>query len=133
MPADFSAAQKLPVPLSELTAGKRILPFDDNTLYCSLYFTMSPELRTSVSSEADFLLVTDITSEKRTDYSGSAYNTCTSIYLCARDGAVYRVCDIWHSPPLFGRVKVGQSLRGGVASEKEIWTRFEKMLNDSAT
>ena len=94
-----------------------------------MYFIMSPELRTYVSGEADFLLVTDISSSKRNDYNMAAYDTCTSAYLCARDGAVYRVCEVWHSPPAFGRVKLGNSPQGAVASDKEIWKKYKKMLN----
>ena len=128
VPGDLSAAPDLSVPLAELTRGKRILPVRNETLYGSLYALMPAALRTCSSREADFVLAAVISYRERSDFSGPAYDTCTGIYLCAKDGTLCHICDIWHAPSVFGIVKAGGALRGDAASPVEIWEAIEKMM-----
>ena len=132
IPADFSAARDLPVPLAELISGKKLLPVKDRKLYGSLFGYMPPAARTLDEREMDYILAVDVQYQERFDYSGAAFNTCTSAYLCARDCAVYRICDIWHTPSIFGIVKAGEALCGDVAGSAAIWEEIEKQLNGAA-
>ena len=133
IPVDFSAARDLPVPLAELISGKKLLPVKDQKLYGSLFGCLPAAMRTLNEGEMDYLLAVSVEYQERFDYSGAAFNTCTSAYLCARDGAVYRVCEIWHTPSIFALVKAEEALRGDVASSTEIWEEIEKKLNGSTT
>ena len=133
VPADYDSAQDLTVPLKELTAGKKILPIKNGpfALSGSLYVMMPAALRTYIGHDADFLLTTNVRYERRNDYTLSAADTITEVYLCAKDGPVYRVCAIRHEPPLSGRVEWGKTLTGDIATSKEIWAAIEKRLNET--
>ena len=115
-----------------ISDGKKLLPVKDRKLYGSLFGYMPPAARTLDEREMDYILAVDVQYQERFDYSGAAFNTCTSAYLCARDGAVYRICDIWHTPSIFGIVKAGEALRGDVAGSAAIWEEIEKQLNRAA-
>ena len=86
-----------------------------------LYGLLPGAMRTMDGREADYVLAVRTRRVARSDYSGSANNTITELFLCGRDGTVAMLCSVTHSPPLFGRVKIGQSLDGSAASAGELW------------
>lgn len=86
-----------------------------------LYSVLPQNIRTLDTAGADYILAKNIRTESREDYTGSAHNTITEVFLCGRDGSVALLCSISHAPPGAGRVKIGQSLGGRQATDEELW------------
>ena len=107
------------------------LPADKKVyMESQVLFSLFPENKKTLDGrEADYILVKQTRGVSRDDYSGSAYDTITELYLCGRDGTVALLCSIKHSPPLFGRVKIGQSLNGAVATDEELWEKIKDFFS----
>jgi len=123
MPESFDGAEDYRETGWQFPEGKKL--FTSST---DMYFLMPENIRTLDAREADYMLVKRTHSQSRTDYSGSAHNTITELYLCGVDGTVALLCSITHSPPVFGRVKIGQSLGGSVATDAELWEKIRKFF-----
>lgn len=123
MPESFDGAEDYRETGWQFPEGKKL--FTSST---DMYFLMPESIRTLDAREADYMLVKRTRRQSRNDYSGSAHDTITELYLCGADGTVALLCSITHSPPAFGRVKIGQSLGGSVATDAELWEKIMKFF-----
>lgn len=105
----------------------RVVPVDpDGKLRDSFYFLLPEERRSIVQQKTDYILLQTRRFDERVDYvwSGTtntankrAFDTITTVYLCAPDGSFAEVCRITHQPPPSGMAP----LYGAEASPEEIW------------
>ena len=125
MQQSFDNAQETGVP----AGAKKILPLQNGgELWTDLFCRMPSGLRTVDSRQADYALITKADYESRSDYTGPAYNTITKAYLCGRNGTVYFVGSVTHSPPFSGTVRLGSALRGEIATAEEIWNAVKREI-----
>lgn len=102
-----------------LPQGAKLIPLAGGVgeVWGELFCLLPPALRTVNCAEADYALVKVVTYEERSDYSGKAYNTTTSVLLRAEDGTARLLFSQMYPPPFSGY----GTLRGREATTEEIW------------
>ncbi|MCR5370984.1 MAG: leucine-rich repeat domain-containing protein [Clostridium sp.] len=107
------------VEMDPLPKGTRVYTSDDS------FARYLPEgVRAANPLQADYVLVREVRKYSLSNYTGPAYETETSVYLCGRDGSLVCLCRITHLPPNRGWVAKGESLEGKTATYGEIWERI---------
>ena len=115
--------------------GVRVVPVDPaGKLRYSLYVLLPEERRSIVQQKTDYTLLQTRRYDERVDYvwSGTtdtadkkAFDTITTVYLCAPDGRFAELCRIIHQPPPSGMAP----LYGAAATPEEIWAKIAPLLD----
>ena len=132
-PIQEHALEAFPQPDSQAPiAGPNDPPLPEGTrVYAedqSLASLLPESVRAINPIQADYLLVRDVRKYSLSNYSGPAYETETSVYLCGRDGSAVFLCRISNMPPERGWVAEGDSLDGDVATFGEIWEQIDRFF-----
>ena len=143
IPAEWADEETLDAVSALMNVNSRIIPLNmDGEVDMNLFARLPEDRRALTAADADYALVIRVSNDESDDYviKGSLekvygmYDTATRAYLCAKDGAIAKLCEIWHSPPdsgsvtRFGGLAMGNQW-GDKATTSEIWSEIEDMFD----